>query len=158
VAAATDTSPARAAESTAIERPLRLLLVEDVDVNRELVRVMLEPFDIEIESATNGVEAIEAVMRSAYDLVLMDVQMPIMDGLTAAARIRELEGPAQPRLPIIAMTANVLPDQVRRCLAAGMDGHVGKPINPAELLETIAAWTGGTEEATARRTLAGSAR
>jgi PAS domain S-box-containing protein len=156
VAAAADTAPAHAVESTALERPLRLLLVEDVDVNRELVRVMLEPFDIDIESATNGVEAIEAVMRSAYDLVLMDVQMPIMDGMTAAARIRELEDPAQPRLPIIAMTANVLPDQVRRCLAAGMDGHVGKPINPAELLETIAAWTGGTEEATARRALAGS--
>ena len=138
-------------EAATLERPLRLLLVEDVAVNRELVRVMLEPFDIDIEMAENGVEAIEAVMRRAYDLVLMDVQMPVMDGLTAAARIRELEDAARPRLPIIAMTANVLPEQVRRCLEAGMDGHVGKPINPAELLETIAAWTGGTEEATARR-------
>jgi CheY-like chemotaxis protein len=119
---------------------------------------MLEPFDIDLETAENGVEAIEAVMRKAYDLILMDVQMPVMDGLTAAVRIRELEAPDQPRLPIIAMTANVLPDQVRRCLDAGMDGHVGKPINPTDLLETIAAWTGGTEEATARRALAGLGR
>ncbi len=138
-------------EAAALERPLRLLLVEDVAVNRELMRVVLEPFDIDLETAENGVEAIEAVLRKAYDLVLMDVQMPIMDGLTAAARIREIEAGAHPRLPIIAMTANVLPEQVQRCLEAGMDGHVGKPINPTELLETIAAWTGGTEDATARR-------
>jgi CheY-like chemotaxis protein len=149
-------APEHKAEAVVLERPLRVLLAEDVDVNRELVRVMLEPFDIDLETAVNGVEAIEAVMRSAYDLVLMDVQMPVMDGLTAVTRIRELEDPAQPRLPIIAMTANVLPEQVRRCLDAGMDGHIGKPISPSELLETIAAWTGGTEEATARRALAGT--
>ncbi len=156
VAQAGDEALQDEAESAVLERPLRLLLVEDVDVNRELVRVMLEPFDIDLETAENGVEAIEAVMRAGYDLVLMDVQMPVMDGLTAAAQIRELEDPAQDRLPIIAMTANVLPEQVQRCLDAGMDGHVGKPINPTELLETIAAWTGGTEEATARRARAGS--
>jgi signal transduction histidine kinase/AmiR/NasT family two-component response regulator len=155
-AEASDDFAELATESAALERPLRLLLVEDVAVNRELVRVMLEPFEIDLEMAENGVEAIEAVMRKAYDLVLMDVQMPVMDGLTAAARIRELEDPAHPPLPIIAMTANVLPDQVQRCLDAGMDGHVGKPLNPTELLETIAAWTGGTEEATARRALAGA--
>jgi len=143
--------PVDAGGGASLERPLRLLLVEDVDVNRELVRVMLEPFDIDVDTAVNGVEAIEAVMRSAYDLVLMDMQMPVMDGLTAAERIRELEDPERPRLPIIAMTANVLPEQVRRCLDAGMDGHIGKPLDPAELLETIAAWTGAAEEATARR-------
>ena len=155
-AQAADAAPENEQETAALERPLRLLLVEDVAVNRELVRVMLEPFDIDLEIAENGVEAVEAVMRTSYDLVLMDVQMPVMDGLTAAARIREIEGGAHPRLPIIAMTANVLPEQVRRCLESGMDGHVGKPINPTELLETIAAWTGGTEEATARRARAGS--
>ena len=158
VAAPTGVAMADQAEAAALERPLRVLLVEDVDVNRELVRVMLGPFDIDLETAENGVEAIEAVLRSAYDLVLMDVQMPVMDGMTAAQRIRELEAPDQLRLPIIAMTANVLPEQVQRCLEAGMDGHVGKPINPTELLETIAAWTGGTEDAVARRALAGSAR
>jgi PAS domain S-box-containing protein len=126
-----------------LERPVRLLLVEDVAVNRELVRVILEPFDVEIHTATNGCEAIEAVGRAAYDLVLMDVQMPVMDGLTAARRIRELEDPSARRVPIIAMTANVLPDQIERCLDAGMDGHLGKPINPGALLQAISAWTSG---------------
>jgi len=154
VATPADAAPVAEEDAAALERPLRLLLVEDVDVNRELVRVMLEPFDIDIEMAENGVEAIEAFMRSDYDLVLMDVQMPIMDGLTAATRIRELEGAAGVRLPIIAMTANVLPEQVARCLEAGMDGHLGKPISPAALLEIIAAWTDDAEETTARRYLA----
>ena len=129
-----------------LDRPLRLLLVEDVAVNRELVRVMLEGFEIEIDTATNGAEAIDAVGRAAYDLVLMDVQMPVMDGLTAAARIRAMPDPAISRLPIVAMTANVLPEQVQRCLDAGMNGHVGKPINPAALLEAIAAWTASPSE------------
>jgi len=124
-----------------LDRPLRLLLVEDVAVNRELVRVILEGFDIEIDTAVNGAEAIDAVGRATYDLVLMDVQMPVMDGLTAAAHIRALPDPAARRLPIVAMTANVLPDQVQRCLDAGMNGHLGKPISPAALLEAIAAWS-----------------
>ena len=156
VATATALAEAKTEAPAPLERPIRLLLVEDVAVNRELVQAILSPFDIQIETAENGVEAIEAFSIGAYDLVLMDVQMPVMDGLTAVARIRELEDPDQPRLPIIAMTANVLPEQVKRCLDAGMDGHIGKPITPSELLETIAAWTGGTEEATARRALAGT--
>jgi PAS domain S-box-containing protein len=140
--AAEDAVGAETAEGAAeLGRPVRLLLVEDVEVNRELMRVVLDPFDIDIDTAENGVEAIEAVARGDYDLVLMDVQMPVMDGLTAAARIRAAEDPDAPRLPIVAMTANVLPDQVRRCLEAGMDGHLGKPINPAALLQTIAKWT-----------------
>jgi len=130
-----------AAAGPELDRPIRLLLVEDVDVNRELVRVILEQFDIEIDTATNGVEAIEAVRRSAYDLVLMDVQMPVMDGLTAAAHIRALPEPALQRLPIIAMTADVMPDQVQRCLDAGMNAHLGKPLNPSALLQAIADWT-----------------
>jgi CheY-like chemotaxis protein/nitrogen-specific signal transduction histidine kinase len=131
---ATDAAaPDAGAVAAELDRPLRLLLVEDVAVNRELVRVILESFDIEIDTANNGAEAIDAVGRAAYDLVLMDVQMPVMDGLTAAAHIRALPDAAMRRLPIIAMTANVLPDQVRRCLDAGM--------NPAALLQAIAAWT-----------------
>jgi CheY-like chemotaxis protein len=81
----------------------------------------------------------------------MDVQMPVMDGLTAAAHIRALREPAMHRLPIVAMTANVLPEQVQRCLDAGMNDHLGKPINPAALLEAIAAWTApDAEDALAR--------
>jgi PAS domain S-box-containing protein len=130
----------------ALDRPIRLLLVEDVDVNRELVRVILEPFEIEIDTATNGVEAIDAVRRAAYDLVLMDLQMPVMDGLTAAAHIRALPDAALQRLPIIAMTADVMPDQVQRCLDAGMNAHLGKPLSPTALLRTIAEWTAQTVE------------
>jgi CheY-like chemotaxis protein len=123
-----------------LDRPIRLLLVEDVAVNRELVRTILASFDIEIDTAENGQEAIEAFRAGDYDLVLMDVQMPVMDGLTATRRIRALPLPAAATTPIVAMTANVLPEQVARCLEAGMDGHLGKPINPAALLETIAHW------------------
>jgi PAS domain S-box-containing protein len=139
---------AAAVSPAALDRPVRLLLVEDVDVNRELVRVILAPFEIEIDTATNGVEAIDAVRRTAYDLVLMDLQMPVMDGLTATTHIRTLPEPALQRLPIIAMTADVMPDQVQRCLQAGMNAHLGKPISPSALLQTIAEWTAPTAQAT----------
>jgi PAS domain S-box-containing protein len=150
LASEADRAAPAAGGKTVLERPLRLLLVEDVAVNQELARVMLGPFPIEIDTAENGEEAIAAVTRAAYDLVLMDVQMPVMDGLTAARRIRALESQAAKRLPIIAMTANVLPDQIARCLDAGMDGHIGKPISPTELIETIARWGGNGDTAAER--------
>jgi PAS domain S-box-containing protein len=130
-----------AAGAPVLERPLRLLLVEDVAINRELVKTVLAAFDIEIETAEDGVAAIAAFQRGAFDLVLMDVQMPVMDGLTATRRIRDLPLPAAKTTPIVAMTANVLPEQIVRCLDAGMDGHLGKPMNPGELLTAIAYWT-----------------
>jgi CheY-like chemotaxis protein len=90
--------------------------------------------------AVDGVAAVDAFKAGkAYDLVLMDVQMPVMDGLTATRRIRALE-PTGARTPIVAMTANVLPDQIATCMAAGMDDHLGKPINPGRLLEMVARW------------------
>ena len=121
---------------------VRLLLVEDNAVNRELVRAMLEPFGVEIETANDGVAGVEALRQGHYDLVLMDVQMPVMDGLTATREIRAMEGARGAATPIIAMTANVLPEQIANCLAAGMDDHLGKPINPTKLLETVARWSG----------------
>ena len=124
-----------------LDRPIRLLLVEDVAVNRELVRTILASFDIEIDTAENGQEAIEAFRAGDYDLVLMDVQMPVMDGLTASRRIRSLPMAGARATPIIAMTANVLPDQIARCLDAGMDDHIGKPMSPARLLEVIGHWS-----------------
>jgi CheY-like chemotaxis protein len=72
----------------------------------------------------------------------MDVQMPVMDGLTATRKIRAFDEPAGGRTPIVALTANVLPEQVANCLAAGMDDHLGKPINPVKLLETVVRWSG----------------
>ncbi len=132
-------SPVRAAPKAEFETPLRLLLVEDNAVNRELVRALLAPFDVVVDTANDGVEGVQAAHRQAYDLILMDVQMPVMDGLTATRRIRAAE--TGPRAPIIAMTANVLPEQVAKCLAAGMDDHVGKPIDAHRLLEAVVRWT-----------------
>ena len=77
----------------------------------------------------------------SYDAILMDLQMPVMDGLTATRRIRALRDTAAARTPIIAMTANVLPEHVARCHEAGMDDHIGKPINLALLLATLERWT-----------------
>ncbi|MBS0412502.1 MAG: response regulator, partial [Proteobacteria bacterium] len=130
-------APRAEPEAVDLERPVRLLLVEDVAVNRELVQTLLKPFDIVIDTACDGVEAIHAVERGAYDVILMDVQMPVMDGLTASRRIRS----AGCTTPIVAMTANVLPEQVGKCREAGMDDHIGKPINPQRLLEVIAQWS-----------------
>ena len=134
-------APATAEPAPELDRPVRLLLVEDVAINRELVKTVLAPFDIEIDTAEDGVAAIEAFGQAAYDLVLMDVQMPVMDGLTATRRLRASSLPAAATTPIIAMTANVLPEQIAKCLDAGMDGHLGKPMNPSELLNAIAYWS-----------------
>ncbi|WP_425994099.1 ATP-binding protein [Caulobacter sp. DWR1-3-2b1] len=139
--------PEPPADETAIPDPGRavcLLLVEDNAVNRELVRTMLEPFGISGETANDGAAGVEAVRQGRYDLVLMDIQMPGMDGLTATRRIRAMTDFAGSRTPIVAMTANVLPEQIANCLAAGMDDHLGKPINPPRLLETVARWSGQT--------------
>ncbi|AYV47302.1 hybrid sensor histidine kinase/response regulator [Caulobacter flavus] len=128
-------------QPAALERSVRLLLVEDNAANRELIGALLAPFEVEVEMAVDGVAAVDAFKAGkAYDLVLMDVQMPVMDGLTATRRIRALE-PMGVRTPIVAMTANVLPDQIATCMAAGMDDHLGKPISPGKLLEAVARWS-----------------
>ena len=130
-----------AAPPIAPDVPLRLLVVDDNAVNRELVCALLAPFDVEVETANDGVEAIEAYARGVFDLILMDVQMPNMDGLTATRRIRAIAPTEAPRIPIIALTANVLPDQIGRSLESGMDDHLGKPISPERLLEVLARWS-----------------
>ena len=131
----------------ALARPIRVLLVEDNAVNRELIATLLSPFDIELDTACDGAEAVEAVGRQRYDAILMDMQMPVMDGLTATRRIRDLADRAAAATPIIAMTANVLPEQVARCHEAGMNDHIGKPINLPRLLEALERWSSGGGEA-----------
>ena len=115
-----------------------ILLVEDLPMNRELARAMIARAGHEVDVAEDGEVAVRKVEEKEYDLVLMDIQMPRMDGITATRLIRRLGGAAG-KVPIVAMTANVLPEQVRQFLAAGMNGHVAKPVRQADLHAAIAA-------------------
>ena len=119
--------------------PGRILVVEDLDHNRELFRTVLARAGYEVETAPNGRAALAALQAGAFDLVLMDVQMPVLDGLSAAREIRKLAGPARD-VTIVGMSANVLPEQLRAFEAAGMDDHLGKPFRRAQLLEKVGAW------------------
>ena len=117
----------------------RMLLAEDVEVNREIVLALLEPTGIEIDCAVNGADAMR-IFRAAperYDIVFMDLQMPEMDGFEATKRIRALDMPRAKTVPIIAMTANVFKEDIDRCLACGMNGHVGKPLNIDDVIRII---------------------
>ncbi len=114
----------------------RLLVAEDHPVNQEIVRAILERAGFAVDVVSDGVDALAAVQQRNYDLVLMDVQMPGMDGMTATRRIRALQHPAR-RIPIIAMTANVMPDQVRALREAGMDAHVAKPFDRHTLCAAV---------------------
>ena len=115
---------------------LRILMADDAPANRELVSAILGGMGLSIDGVENGAQAVEAVRSGAYDLVLMDVHMPVMDGLMATREIRAMARELG-HVPIIALTANVQPEQVRLCHEAGMDAHVGKPIQVAELMATI---------------------
>jgi CheY-like chemotaxis protein len=128
------------APSESVLRQGRLLLVEDVVVNQKLARLMLEAAGHSVDVVADGASAVSAVRdRPAYDLVLMDVQMKGMVGLAATRLIRGLPGRLG-AIPIIAMTANVFPEQVRCFYEAGMNDCIGKPFNRSELYATIDRW------------------
>ncbi len=118
-------------------RQLRILVAEDNLTNQKVIEYMLEPFDAEIEIVGNGRLALEAVSSSAYDMVLMDVQMPEMDGVTATRHLRKLDGPGADT-PIIALTANAMTGDREAYLKAGMSDYVPKPLDQHVLLHTIA--------------------
>ena len=120
----------------------RILLVEDNSVNQEVARTMLEQFGCSVEVAGNGCEALEATDRTRYDLILMDCQMPEMDGFEATRRIRarEAAAPGTPRLTIVALTAHVLESDRQSCLAAGMDDYLSKPFTRLQLERLLARW------------------
>ena len=129
------------------ETKLSVLLAEDNDINALLAIALLGREGHRIDRVVNGREALEAVRAKAYDLILMDVHMPEMDGLEAT---RELRAQGQAELPIIALTANAMAEDRRACLDAGMNDYVAKPLDPALLMETILRWTGqGTPTAKA---------
>lgn len=117
----------------------RVLLAEDVEINREIVLALLEPTLLEIDCAENGVEVLRMYGENPerYDMIFMDVQMPEMDGLEATRRIRALDHPKAKTVSIIAMTANVFREDIEKCLAAGMNDHVGKPLDFTEVLDKL---------------------
>ena len=118
----------------------RILLVEDNAINAEIARMILEQYGAEVQQAENGKTGLEALQEKGpgyYDAVLMDIQMPVMNGFEATKAIRALGGAYATELPIIAMSANAYDEDVRDCLAAGMNGHIAKPFNPDELMRIL---------------------
>ena len=118
-------------------RGLKILLVEDTPTNQKLAEYLLTRRGHLVEIAQNGRQALEMVQQNVYEVVLMDVQMPIMDGFQATAAIRALQDPIKSHVPIIAMTAHALKGDAERCLESGMDAYVSKPIQGEELIELV---------------------
>jgi CheY-like chemotaxis protein len=134
-----------------------VLLVEDNEINQQVAKEILEKAGLDVALATNGQEAVNAVKESNYDAVLMDVQMPVMDGYTATRKIREWEGgmrnaeggmgnEGHEPIPIIAMTAHAMAGDEDKSLQAGMNGHVTKPIDPDQLFATLQKWINPSEK------------
>jgi signal transduction histidine kinase/CheY-like chemotaxis protein/integral membrane sensor domain MASE1/HPt (histidine-containing phosphotransfer) domain-containing protein len=121
----------------------RVLIVDDVAINRDLAASLLHAAGLSVATAASGAEALSMIEAEDYDLVLMDVQMPEMDGFAATARIRAMK-PPKGRIPIIAMTAHAANEDAEYCRRVGMNEHVAKPIDKAVLLRTVARWLGGT--------------
>ena len=126
--------------ATSVLRPARILVAEDNPVNQKIAVKMLEKLGMSVEVATNGRRALEMVENGGYDLVFMDCQMPEMDGYQATAEIRRRHDSRGGRLPIVAMTAGAMAGDRERCLAAGMDDYITKPVRPADLRSALLRW------------------
>jgi len=135
---------AEAAPGEEDERPVRILVADDHEINRRAVQLVLAPTGALITAVVNGVEAVEAARVEAFDVVIMDVRMPEMDGREATRRIRAMAGPNQ-HVPIIAVTADTEETDKAACRAAGMTAFIGKPIDPVKLLNTVIEAVNGGE-------------
>ncbi|MDR3123633.1 MAG: response regulator [Treponema sp.] len=122
----------------------RILLAEDVEINREIVLALLEPYGLAINCAENGIEAVREFEEHpySYDIIFMDVHMPEMDGYEATRKIRALDIQRAKEIPIIAMTANVFAEDVEKCKLAGMNDHVGKPLDMEQVMAALVKYTG----------------
>jgi CheY-like chemotaxis protein len=135
---------------TAVETPdlsgVSIILAEDMEINREIFTALLEETHITIDSAENGLVAVAKFRESPekYDLIVMDVQMPEMDGYQATRTIRAMDMPKAKSIPIIAMTANAFKEDIDRCLEAGMNDHLAKPIDEKSVLEKLTRYSGRT--------------
>jgi two-component system sensor histidine kinase/response regulator len=137
-----ETSPLLVTRHTLSERQrgkMRILLAEDNHINRKLAVTLLQKAGYRVDTAEDGLQAVQALEERHYSLVLMDVQMPAMDGLEATRRIRDMQGKSS-QTPIIAMTAHALQGDRERCLSAGMDDYLSKPLKPQALFDAIARW------------------
>jgi two-component system, sensor histidine kinase len=149
---------ARGSSDAAVEAPaptqdvqagsVRVLAAEDNMVNQKVLKAIVEPMDVELTLVGDGLAAVEAWRTGAFDVILMDIQMPVMDGIAAAKAIRAIEkAERRPRTPILALTANALVHQVEEYFAAGMDGHVAKPIEISKLYDAMSRVLAGAEAA-----------
>ena len=142
-APAAETAAAQAAKvapRTSLTAP-RVLVVDDTDINRELLRILLEQLGCRVDEAVDGAEALAALAASKYDLVLMDCMMPVLDGYEACRQLRQREtATGAPRLAVVALTASAIDGERERCLAAGMDDYLSKPFTPQQLGELVRRW------------------
>jgi len=135
-------SPVPAATATAPPRQLSILVADDVIVNQKLLQRMLEKLGHAVTLVADGRQAADKVAARAFDLVFMDVQMPVMDGLEATAAIRDRERESGVHVPIVAVSAHVMPGDKERFLGAGMDGYISKPIDAADVAKALRQWAG----------------
>lgn len=118
-------------------KDIRILLVEDNLINQKITHLTLKPLVASIDTASNGKEALDKFGSAKYDLILMDIQMPVMSGLIAAEKIRALESSTNTHVPIVAITANAMLGDKEKCLSAGIDDYISKPFQPSALIEKI---------------------
>ena len=131
----------RDANATPNMEDMRLLVAEDNKTNRMVVEKMLKPTQAQVSFVENGVDALKAFQHNSYDVIFMDMSMPEMDGIEATRLIREVEEKeGMPRCPIVALTANAMPADREKCLKAGMDDFLSKPIKKAQLISSVHKW------------------
>ncbi|WCE28715.1 response regulator [Vibrio sp. SCSIO 43137] len=135
------------------KHPYHILLAEDNPVNQEVALIMLESCGLKVTLAENGEQACELAAKQHFDLILMDIQMPVMDGLTATQKIREAEAEKRENrlLPVIALTANAMEGDMERCIESGMNGYLSKPFTIEQLVETVEPWLSGAVSKSAKQ-------